>query len=83
MGVCFKGFEAIAQLLLDAGADPNKTNFNGSSALMFAVLFGKTNLVNLLMQYGANPNLQDGNGNTALYHAKMQGNAEILKLLQG
>ena len=41
MGVCFKGYDTIASLLIAHGANVNKTNFNGATALIYATTFGK------------------------------------------
>jgi len=41
MGVCFKGYASIAELLIETGADLNMQHGNGGTALMFATLFGR------------------------------------------
>ena len=72
MGVCFKGYSAIAKLLIKSGADVNMSNFNGATALIFAATFNKPEIAALLLAHGADKSALDDKGNTALEHAKMQ-----------
>lgn len=37
---CHTGYDAVAQLLIDNGANINSTNANGDSALMLAAAVG-------------------------------------------
>jgi len=81
MGVCFKGFQNIAKLLIDKGADVNVANYNGATALIFAAIFNRIELVKLLLDSGANPELRDDCENRALEHAQMQNASDIVALL--
>ena len=81
MGVCFKGFEHIAQLLIEHGANVNTVNFNGATALIFAATFARTTLVKLLLNCGADASLEDDRGHSALDHAKIQGIREVITIL--
>ena len=62
------GSTMIAKLLIDAGADVNQVNLNGSklNPLMLACEKKHDDMVLLLLQSGADPNLQTGTGQTAL-----------------
>ena len=82
MGVCFKGYSAIAKLLINSGADVNISNFNGATALIFAATFNKPEIAALLLAHGADKSAIDDKGNTALEHAKMQSSAAVLALLE-
>ena len=82
MGVCFKGYNEIAKLLLDNGANVNVTNFNGATALIFAATFGRMEIAKMLLEHGADKTLQDDRGHTAADHAKMQGIREMVELLE-
>ena len=83
MGVAFKGYADIARLLIEAGADLNRTNGNGGTALMFATLFGRNEIVKILLEAGADATLKDVRGLTALHLAGQQGNEEAWALLGG
>ena len=82
MGVCFKGYKAIAALLLEHGADVNIQNLNGATALIYAATFGQTEIAKLLLEKGADKTLRDVRGNTAQTHAKFQGMAQLAELLE-
>ncbi|NND88533.1 MAG: ankyrin repeat domain-containing protein, partial [Flavobacteriaceae bacterium] len=82
MGVAFKGHTEVAQILLKSGANPNVTNFNGATALIFATTFSHPDIVKLLLEAGADKTIADDRGNTALDHAKMQGKKAIIELLE-
>ena len=59
MGVAFKGYADIAQLLIEQGADLNLQHGNGGTALMFAAIFGRNELVKLLLAHGADKFILD------------------------
>ncbi|WP_232493280.1 ankyrin repeat domain-containing protein [Novosphingobium kaempferiae] len=82
MGVAFKGNCAIAQMLLEAGADPQHRNAAGQTALMMAALFDRRPIVTLLLEAGAELAAQDAAGNDAASVAQAQGNEELAKLLR-
>ena len=46
----------VVQLLLDRGADPNKTDKDGMTALHCAAFNGNKDVVQLLLDRGAEPN---------------------------
>lgn len=74
MGVAFKGYGAIVDRLLDAGADPLAVNKVGQTALMMAAMFGHGGIVDRLLALGADPHQQDIAGNSAVSVAQMQNN---------
>lgn len=55
-----------AQLLLAAGANPDRVNRSGASALTKAVLTKHVDLIEELLRSGANVNLPNGEGKTPL-----------------
>ena len=56
----------IAQLLLDAGADPNAYKEGGYRPLHYAAYNEHPDVVKLLLEYGADASLKDDIGNTPL-----------------
>lgn len=61
----------VIQMLLHAGADPNASDSEGATALMYAAVSFKdnTDILHVLMDGGANINQQDSGGRTALMRA--------------
>ena len=52
------------ELLLANGADPDLTT------VVWAIMHGKTQILELLLDSGADPNAKDGAGHTPLYYAQ-------------
>lgn len=73
----------VVELLLENGADVNKTAMNGSelSALQSAVSRGHKNVVSILLEYGANPNSKMVGGFTPLMSAAALGFEDTVDLL--
>jgi hypothetical protein len=82
MGVAFKGHEAIARRLVEAGADVNRRNGVGQTALMTAAMFGQAGIVDLLLAAGADAAVRDDAGNSARSVAAAQGNATMAERLE-
>jgi hypothetical protein len=73
--------EALKQHIA-AGTNINeKDPFGGSSPLISAALFGKTEQVKILVDAGADINFQNNDGSTALHVASFFGRPEIVKIL--
>lgn len=81
MEACMNGNIDLVEMLLKAGADINKTNASGCSALMWACGAGNLKTVELLLASGADVNITDKYGNTALVWACDEGYREIAELL--
>lgn len=84
------GHEEVVRLLLSCMdgyyvfmVDTDICDKGGYTALMYAVLLGKSNFVDMLLESGADPEIQQDNGCsfTAMYWAVEKKNEEILKLL--
>jgi len=71
----------IAKLLLEHGANPNRKDDAGCTALMYATRDYSGKLPLLLLQHGADLNLKDNEGNTALFHAVLLTNVKTIQLL--
>ena len=76
-----EGHNAIVQLLLDAGADPNAEDDDGVPALHFATSKGDPEVVKILLYAGANVYATDKTGMTALHLAKKKRNKAVSTVL--
>ena len=83
MGAAFKGYRDIAELLIRYGAEIDQQHGNGGTALMFAAMFGRNELVKLLVDNGADIHLVEKNGLSASELALHQNNLKALELLAG
>jgi ankyrin repeat protein len=74
MGAIYKGNLAIARRLLATRCPIDQVNNAGETALSFAALFGRAELLPELATRGADPNHADARGNTLLSIVLQQGN---------
>jgi ankyrin repeat protein len=77
----FFGNTEAAKNLMDAGADLNYQNADGSTALHTAAAFGKTEAAKILIDAGIDLNSQNNEGSTALHTAAFLCREEIVKAL--
>jgi len=70
-----------ARILIDAGADLNYKNADGSTALITAAAFGRPSVAAMLINAGADLNIQNNEGATALHTAAFLCRLEIVKAL--
>lgn len=75
------GEPEAAKILIEAGADMNLKNMDGSTALMVAIVFGKDIVAKVLIDNGADLNIKNKDGSTALHTAAFFCNVEIVKQL--
>lgn len=79
------GKKTAAQMLLDAGANPNIKNQNSQTPLLMVTSKGTVandETVKMLLDAGANPDIKDKDNKTALDHAIKAGDKETVKLLK-
>lgn len=77
------GDYAIAEALLQGGAEVNATDVLGNTALHYASYSGNETIVSELLKRGASVDARDTDGNTALHCAAVSGcEAIVEKLLQ-
>ena len=85
MVALFNDHEKIAKLLIEKGADVNKSCKDGSgdpcSPLLTATIHGMYDIVNLLIKRGAKIDAVDKRGATSLFFAAGTGHTDIAKLL--
>ena len=72
------GHDAVTELLLAYGADPNIQNPSGSTALHYA---RKSGVVELLLNAGADPNIRNNYGQTALDEAATLKRQNVINIL--
>jgi hypothetical protein len=65
------------------GADVDERNNGGQTAIILAVIFGHTHLVQLLVNAGANPRLRDNLGLDAIEWAQRRGLTEAIEIFGG
>ena len=68
-------------ILIDAGANINYTNLDGSNALHTAIVFGKSKVAETLIEKGIDLNTQNKEGSSALHTAAFFGKDDIVKTL--
>ncbi|XP_067137582.1 ankyrin repeat domain-containing protein 63-like [Centruroides vittatus] len=69
----------FVKLFMDTGADPNIQDWDGLTALMYAVMNGNNEIVAVLIENKrTDVTMQDGEGNTALMHAASRGYGDII-----
>ncbi|KAL8826389.1 MAG: hypothetical protein Q9191_003834 [Dirinaria sp. TL-2023a] len=72
-----------AEALLEAGADPNRREYDGWSALHWTATNRHTDLCELLLKHGADPSVKDTRGSKPLDWAVERGCEDIVRLLSG
>src|SRR3984893_8263668 len=82
MGAIYKGDLAIARQLLARPCAIDQANNAGETALSFAALFGRLEILPELVAHGADPNHVDARGNTPLRVVLKQGNADSANALR-
>jgi ankyrin repeat protein len=82
MACAVKGNVEIAKLLLEKGCNPNITDANGTTALIYATQFKNTELIKALLKHNADKTKIDKKGKTAFEYAVFSGNEEIINLLK-
>jgi ankyrin repeat protein len=73
----------IIKLLISSGADLNRQNTQGSTALMQAASNRLYRSLQLLLDDGADANTTDNDGKTALDLARIHQNKKVIEMLEG
>jgi ankyrin repeat protein len=69
----------VVRLLVEAGADINDTNEEGTTALMYAASASRVECVKILLSLGADATLHNEDGFSAL---ELATNREVFKVLR-
>ena len=69
--------------LLNKNANVNSRDSAGATALMFAAMSGKAEVVKALLKKGADPKIRAENGRVALDLAQEAGKKDVVEILQG
>ena len=75
------GNKSVVKMLLEGGAEVDKTDGAGRTPLFWAASYGNTDVGQLLLDSGAQPNKADEEGKTALHVAASRGHQGVVKLL--
>lgn len=78
---CQKGLADIAEGLIEAGADPARTDAYGNDALWAACYSGDLKTIAVLMDAGADLNRRNPVGATSLVYAASAGKTEVVEFL--
>ena len=73
--------KAIAQILLNAGANPNRQTPKGKTSLHLAAFWGAPDVVELLLENGADPSILNQGGQTAEELALALGNDDVARVI--
>ena len=76
-----EGFDDICKLLIENGADVNKTNAEGNCLVNMAVWHGHTSLVELLVSHDAEIDVSNNHGSTPVSTAAYCGDAIAVRTL--
>ena len=75
-------FDELARVLIEHGANPDKSANDGRTPLLMAVQMGSVEVAKLLLEKGADPDKVDpSDGFTPLLTAAQEGSVEVAKLL--
>ena len=82
MAASFKGQTLLVQHLLENNANPNITDSNGTSALIYATMIKSNEIISLLLKYKADKMHKDNQGKTAIDFAILDNDKQIIELLK-
>ena len=71
----------LIRALLERGADPNATNGEGETPVMFAAEQGHSHTLEALIEYGGDIHRRDHHERTALHHAASANRRDTVRLL--
>lgn len=77
----FMGDLSAVRQHIEAGTDLDKKDAYGSTPLMIASTFGRTEIAELLIKGGADLNITNNDGSTALHSAAFLCRTEIVRML--
>ena len=81
MGAVVKGHTEVVSILINAGANPNLTDANGTTALHYAVMFKNHIITALLIEADADINIKNNVDQSPLDFAKMHNDEKLNQIL--
>ncbi|RYE01960.1 MAG: ankyrin repeat domain-containing protein [Sphingobacteriaceae bacterium] len=82
MAAVVKGNDEMVQYLLEKKANPNLTDANGETALLYSVMFKKHGPAAWLMKAGANAEHKDNRGQSAIDYAILANDDKLIEILK-
>ncbi|MFD0862375.1 ankyrin repeat domain-containing protein [Sungkyunkwania multivorans] len=82
MAATYKGDVEIVRMLLKKGADPNISDPNGTTALIYATMFQNKEIVKMLIEADADIYHIDNKGKSAYDYAKMHDDKELITIFK-
>ena len=80
-GAAYNGHEDVVKILLERGADPDKADIEGLTALSRAVIWNHKDVVKMLINAGADLDKADKKGRTPLHFAAYYADKEMVSQL--
>ena len=71
----------LLTFLININTDPDATDDQGQTALLYGSYYGRDKLVSILLHANANPNLQTGDGMSPILMAAKEGHSHIVTIL--
>lgn len=82
MASVVKGNDEMVKFLLERKANPNLADGNGSTALLYAVMFKKHGIATQLIKAGANAEHKDNRGQSAIDYAILANDDKLIEILK-
>jgi ankyrin repeat protein len=82
MAATVKGNSEMVTYLIGRKANPNLSDGNGKTAILYAVMFNKPDLASLLVKAGADAEHKDQQGQSALDYAILANDDKLIEILK-
>lgn len=82
LAAAYKGYADAVQLILTYRPDVNACNALGTTALIYASMLGRADIVSMLLRAGADKGKKEVSGRDAAFYANQREYKEVLRLLE-
>ena len=82
MAASFKGQALLVEQLLKNKANPNITDSNGTSALIYATMIKSSEIISLLLKYKSDKMHKDNQGKKAIDFAILDNDKQLIEILK-